>query len=64
MSITVCIQITFQKSFLLLDNDSKYDSEVAWQFSEGAIAEAVNIVFRPVQTPEILKTCGVFAYVL
>lgn len=48
-------------TFLLLDNGSKYDSEVDWQFSEGAIAEAVNIVFRPVQTPEILNTCGVFA---
>lgn len=47
-------------TFLLLDNGSKYDSEVDWQFSEG-IAEAVNIVFRPVQTPEILNTCGVFA---
>lgn len=48
-------------TFLLLDNDNKCDSEVARQTSEGAIAEAVNIVFRPVQTPEILNTCDVFA---
>lgn len=48
-------------NILLLDNDSKCASEVARQISEGAIAETVNFVFRPVQTPVILNTCGVFA---